>query len=99
MLFQCERHALHTFVDTFQGNYKDGTPGTCDLQAFFSPHLNCNSNSHLIPGCYTSVMKLYSNHYCICPVARINFSTMKMSRLKCCRGTSTSDDVIQDSPM
>ena len=32
-------HALNTFIDTFQGCYKDGTNGTCDCRYFSAAYL------------------------------------------------------------
>ena len=48
-------HALHMFVESFQGQYKDGTNGTCDFRMV--------SASFLI--LRISTLFLFLNHHCL----------------------------------
>ena len=51
--FRVRGHALHAFVDVFQGYYKDGTAGTRDWRCFSGLYLLIRIvaiGSHLLPG-------------------------------------------------
>ena len=56
-LFPINWHFLHAFVDSFQGNYKDGTePGTLDCRLFSVPMLSIRLLLFIIYGLTLSVM-------------------------------------------
>ena len=61
--FRVRGHALHAFVDAFQGYYKDGTNGTRDWRCFSGLYLLIRIvaiGSNLIPGYFTMQIRYIS---------------------------------------
>ena len=61
--FRVRGHALHAFVDAFQGYYKDGTAGTRDWRCFSGLYLLIRIvaiGSHLLPGYFTMKIRYVS---------------------------------------
>ena len=77
---QC--HILQTFMDAFQGCYKDGTNGTRDCRYFAGVYLVVRIASF---SAYAVSLRPNSQHHpcAVCPVNCLS-STIQVLRLQCC---------------